>query len=106
MILVIFWIRGTFPRLRIDQLMAFAWKVMVPLSFVTILITAVYLFYDWPDWSLTLMSAAGLVAVAYAIYRRMVGPAHRVAEVRARQEALREARRASPQGSGSTANVI
>jgi len=109
-ILVIFWIRGTFPRLRIDQLMAFAWKVMVPLSFLTILITAIYLFYDWPDWSLTLMSAAGLVAVGYAIYRRMVGPAHRVAEVRARQEALRkerqEASRVSTQGSGSTANVV
>ena len=26
-ILVIFWIRGTYPRLRIDQLMAFGWKV-------------------------------------------------------------------------------
>ena len=105
-ILVIFWIRGTFPRLRIDQLMAFAWKVMVPLSFLTILITAVYQFYQWPAWSLTLMSAAGLVAVAYVIYRRLVGPAHRVAEVRARQEALRAARQASAQGAGSPANVV
>ena len=109
-ILVIFWIRGTFPRLRIDQLMAFAWKVMVPLSFLTILITAVYKFYQWPAWSLTLMSSAGLVVVAYAIYRRMVGPAHRVAEVRSRQEALQkarqDARRASTQGAGSTTNVV
>ena len=105
-ILVIFWIRGTFPRLRIDQLMAFAWKVMVPLSFLTILITAIYRFYEWPAWSLTLMSAAGTVAVGYAIYRRMVGPAHRVAEVRARQEAAREARRASTQATGGTTNVV
>ena len=105
-ILVIFWVRGTFPRLRIDQLMAFAWKVMVPLSFFTILITAVYQFYQWPVWSLTLMSTAGMVAVAYTIYRRMVGPAHRVRDVRARQKALQEARRVSTQGSGSTANVV
>ena len=105
-ILVIFWIRGTFPRMRIDQLMAFAWKVMVPLSFFTILITAVYKFYEWPDWSLTLMSAAGLLAVGYAIYRRMVGPANRVAQVRARQEALREARSASTQSPGGTTNVV
>ena len=105
-ILVIFWIRGTFPRLRIDQLMAFAWKVMVPLSFFTILITAVYKFYQWPAWSLALMSAAGLVAVGYAIYRRMVGPANRVAQVRARQEALREARKASTQSPGGTTNVV
>ncbi len=91
-ILVIFWIRGTFPRLRIDQLMAFAWKVMVPLSFYTIVITAVYMFYGWPAWSLTLMSVAGLVVVAWLIYRRLVGPANRVAEIRARQQAL-QARR-------------
>ncbi len=88
-ILVIFWVRGTFPRLRIDQLMAFAWKVMVPLSFLTIVITGIYQFYNWPAWSLTLMSLAGLLVVAFLIYRRMVAPAQRVAEVRARQKTLR-----------------
>jgi len=87
-ILVIFWIRGTFPRLRIDQLMAFAWKVMVPLSFYAIVITAVYLFYDLPEWSLTLMSLSGLLVVGYAIHRRFAGPASQVAQVRARQQAL------------------
>ena len=89
-ILLIFWVRGTFPRLRIDQLMAFAWKVMVPLSFLTIVITGIYQFYDWPAWSLSLMSLSGLLLIAFLIYRRMVGPAHRVAEVRARQQALRQ----------------
>ena len=88
-VLVIFWIRGTFPRLRIDQLMAFAWKVLVPLSFFTIIITAIYQFYEWPAWSLTLMSLAGLLAIALIIYRLSVGPANRVAEVWARQQALR-----------------
>jgi NADH-quinone oxidoreductase subunit H len=87
-VLAIFWIRGTFPRLRIDQLMAFAWKVMIPMSFLTIVITGIYQFYNWPAWSLSLMSLAGLVVVAYVIYKRMVGPAHRVAEVWARQQAL------------------
>ena len=99
-VMVIFWIRGTFPRLRIDQLMAFAWKVIVPLSFLTVVMTAIYQFYGWPAWSLTLMSAAGLVCVAYAIYRRMTGPAKRVAQVRARQEAL-QARRAASRTEGS-----
>ena len=94
-LLVIFWIRGTFPRLRIDQLMAFAWKVVVPLSFLTVVMTAIYQFYNWPAWSLTLMSVAGLVWVGYAIYRRLAGPASRVAQVRERQEALMAARAAS-----------
>jgi NADH-quinone oxidoreductase subunit H len=87
-ILVIFWMRGTFPRLRIDQLMAFAWKVMVPLSFYVIVITAVYLFYGWPAWSLTLMSLAGLLVVGYSIYRRFAGPSSQAAQVRARYQAL------------------
>ena len=95
LVMVVFWIRGTFPRLRIDQLMAFAWKVMVPLAFYTIVITAIYLFYDWPAWSLTLMSLAGLAVVGYLIYRRMMAPVRRVAEIKARQEQQLAERRAA-----------
>ena len=94
-IMVIFWIRGTFPRLRIDQLMAFAWKVMVPMSFLLVVMTAVYQFYEWPAWSLTAMSSAGLLVVGYLIYTRLTGPKRLVAQVRSRQEAL-EARRRAP----------
>lgn len=100
-IMVIFWVRGTFPRLRIDQLMAFAWKVMVPLSFLSVVMTAVYKFYEWPAWTLTLMSSAGLLVVGYLIYKRMTGPTRLVAEVRSRQEALEASRRASAQARGN-----
>ena len=37
---VIVWIRTTVPRLRIDQLMALAWKVLFPLALLNLLITA------------------------------------------------------------------
>lgn len=105
-ILVVFWIRGTFPRLRIDQLMAFAWKAMVPLSFYSIVITALYLFYGWPAWSLTLMSLAGLAVVGWLVYRRMMAPVRRVAEVRARQAAqLAQRRAAAGQPAGSSLNA-
>lgn len=93
-ILVIFWVRGTFPRLRIDQLMAFAWKVMVPMSFLSVVMTAVYQFYEWPAWTLTIMSSAGLLVVGYVIYKRTTAPSRLVAEVRRRQEALEAQRRA------------
>ena len=76
-ILVIFWIRGTFPRLRIDQLMSLGWKVLVPLSFVNIIITGVYLFYGWPAWTLTIMSLGILVGTAWGLSKRMKTlPAH------------------------------
>ena len=100
-ILVIFWVRGTFPRLRIDQLMAFAWKVMVPLSFLSVVMTAIYQFYEWPAWTLTVMSSAGLLAVGFLIYKRMTGPSKLVADVRRRQEALEVSRRANGQAGGN-----
>ena len=90
-VLVVFWVRGTFPRLRIDQLMAFAWKAMVPLSFYTVVIAAVYRFYGWPWWILTILSVAGLVVAGWIIYRRMTAPARRVAQVQRRIAARRQA---------------
>ena len=35
------WLRSTFPRFRIDQLMQFAWKVLLPVAIVNVLITGV-----------------------------------------------------------------
>lgn len=37
---VFIWTRGTLPRLRIDQLMAFAWKFMLPLAAFNLLLLA------------------------------------------------------------------
>lgn len=67
---VIFWVRATFPRLRIDQLMGFGWKLLIPLAFVSIIATAVQQFYGWPLWSLTLMSL-GVLAIPAAIQLRV-----------------------------------
>src|SRR5919199_5387820 len=39
---LIFWIRFTFPRFREDQLQTFAWKYLIPLSLVNILLTGVF----------------------------------------------------------------
>ncbi len=35
------WIRATWPRIRYDRLMAFGWKVLLPLSIVVVFLTAV-----------------------------------------------------------------
>ncbi|MEZ4870280.1 MAG: complex I subunit 1 family protein [Caldilineaceae bacterium] len=34
---VTMWVKGTFPRIRVDQMMSFAWKVLVPLVLALVL---------------------------------------------------------------------
>jgi NADH-quinone oxidoreductase subunit H len=37
---VFVWMRGTFPRVRVDQLMGFAWKWLLPVSLLNLFVTA------------------------------------------------------------------
>ena len=62
---VIQWIKGTFPRVRIDQMMGFAWKVLVPLILALILAQMVILKLPLPLWvNYLLVLAANLAGVA------------------------------------------
>jgi NADH-quinone oxidoreductase subunit H len=40
LIFVMMWFRWTFPRLRFDQLITFAWKILIPLALLNLIITA------------------------------------------------------------------
>jgi len=39
------WVRASFPRLRIDQLLAFAWKFLLPLSIINLFATALEVYF-------------------------------------------------------------
>lgn len=41
MIWIFMWLRWTYPRIRVDQLMNFGWKVLVPLSLANIFVTGI-----------------------------------------------------------------
>ncbi|MGE3074841.1 MAG: NADH-quinone oxidoreductase subunit NuoH [Dehalococcoidia bacterium] len=71
-ILAIFWVRTTVPRLRIDQLMNFCWKVLLPMSILQMLMNGVILAYDWPQELLALTSAGGAAVLVAIIIRRAV----------------------------------
>ena len=90
-ILVIFWLRGTLPRLRIDQLMAFGWQALVPLSFLNFVLVAFVLFYGWPVWVHTILGVVMLVAAGIFIHTRS---ASKKARPQVKLVSAREVRRA------------
>ncbi len=57
------WVRATWPRIRYDRLMAFGWKVLLPLSLAVIFITALGILLE-QVWLIPILSLiAGGVAV-------------------------------------------
>lgn len=49
--LVFMWLKWTFPRIRMDHLMSFSWKVLIPVSLANILVTGLGLeIFRWMGW--------------------------------------------------------
>jgi len=63
----IIWIRSTLPRLRIDQVMGFAWKFLLPLALINLLLTSlgILLWPEAPVWVISPLSI--IVAVALVL---------------------------------------
>jgi NADH-quinone oxidoreductase subunit H len=62
------WLRGTLPRLRLDQLMTFAWKMLIPLALINIAVVAAELvIWDQLDNDNWLLIVFGVVNFVLAI---------------------------------------
>ena len=88
LIFLVFWVRVTLPRLRIDQLMSFAWKVLIPLVFAQILLNGLILVYGWHDIFLLLTSGAGTVLLFVIIDRGVHRPRPQPAPLTPESEAV------------------
>jgi len=65
-ILVFMWVRATLPRLRIDQLMTFCWKVLIPLTLLNLAVTATLLI-AFPDTRVPVAIANWLLLGAFLV---------------------------------------
>jgi len=61
LIALFIWVRGTLPRLRMDQLMNFAWKFMLPMALVNLLAAGVWHFIEpgFARWAVCLVLVVG-----------------------------------------------
>src|SRR5207245_10960620 len=84
-ILIMMWIRATLPRLRIDQLMSFCWKGLIPMALLNIIVVAI-LALAFPNTKVPIAIASWLLVAAFVagippVQRR------RLASLRARTRA-------------------
>ena len=57
------WFRATYPRLRIDQIMAFSWKFLLPLSMINLAAVTLEVFVLRGDDGFLTTADLGIMAV-------------------------------------------
>ena len=82
MVFIFIWIRGTVPRLRVDQLLNLAWKFLLPLALINLFTAAIWHFtavWQFPGALLLrwLLSAV-MIGGAYVVLGRALSPRKKV----------------------------
>jgi NADH-quinone oxidoreductase subunit H len=68
---IFMWMRATLPRIRYDQLMRLGWQVLLPLSVLNLLLTALVIALGWPWWVSGVLGLAALITVGFIYYVRL-----------------------------------
>jgi len=93
--LVILWMRATLIRVRIDQIMAFSWKFLLPMALINLFVTAAEVLvwdewmsgwgsFPWPFIFVNWAIAAVLILLWSKVFFKLGGGRVEVGEVRAR----------------------
>jgi len=91
LVFIYLWIRATFPRLRVDQLMSFAWKFLLPMALFNILVAGIYqrITFDGKEFEgsvlATVFAWAITAALVYAAFYA-ISELNKAGPARARRE--------------------
>jgi len=85
LLFVFIWLRGTLPRIRIDHMMMFAWKFMLPMTFACVIAAAVWHYasgglYGWFGSLLVLAVAFPLLTLLLKTRQNLSVRTYRYAE--------------------------
>ncbi len=67
---LLMWVKWTFPRLRIDQILKLEWKYLMPLALVNIILTTMFVAFGWANHiviSILVVLLALLLALVVAV---------------------------------------
>jgi len=64
LVFVLVWVRLSLPRLQVDQLMSFAWKILIPLGLVNLLAAAAIILYV-PHWKWGMLVFSWIAFLAF-----------------------------------------
>jgi NADH-quinone oxidoreductase subunit H len=64
LVFALVWVRLSLPRLQVDQLMSFAWKILIPLGIVNIGLVAAIILWA-PQWKLALAAYGWVSLLAF-----------------------------------------
>ena len=78
LISIMMWFRGTFPRMRVDQLMGFAWRVLLPLAFLNLLAAALWVHLSFPLNDILSFCILTVSVLMIYVANRKVAPKKRI----------------------------
>ncbi len=78
LVVVMVWFRGTFPRLRVDQVMTFSWKFLLPVALVNIIVAGIWIFVvrdgSWASFGIGWGIGAAILVTFFVWLNRFTGP--------------------------------